>query len=131
MPSKIDRPRATEAQEQEALFDWAMCSMGKWPELGMLFHIANEGKRSPITGAAMVRQGMRRGVPDIFLPVPMDDYHGLFIELKAHGGRATKEQKQWIERLRGQGYAAEICYGWDKAREIIEIYLKGAYGWKI
>lgn len=122
-------PCASEAQEQEALFEWAERAAGRWPTLALMYHIPNEGKRSPRQGAAMVRQGLKSGFPDICLPVPMDDYHSLYIELKAMNGRASKDQKRWIAALREQGHAAEICHGWDAARELIEKYLKGAYGW--
>lgn len=115
----------TEAEEQTTLFQWVKAVKGKIPELELLFHIANEGKRSYANGAAMKQAGLRRGVPDLFLPVPREDKHGLFIELKrTKGSRVSADQLAWIDSLRQQNYQAEICYGWLEAVKAIEQYLK-------
>ena len=119
-------PTATEAQEQEWLFHWALLESVKWPELRLMYHIPNEGKRSVRGGAAMKRQGLRAGVPDICLPVPRGGCHGLYIELKReHGGRISAEQTEWMERLTAQGYQASLCHGWRAAAEAIEQYMRG------
>jgi hypothetical protein len=118
-------PQATEAQEQEALFRWIAFAAGQRPALRMMYHIPNEGKRSATLGAAMKRQGLRPGVPDLCLPVAAGGQHGLYIELKARNGKASESQKQWLEDLRDQGYAAEICHGWEAAKVTIENYLGG------
>lgn len=119
-----DTPR--ESTEQELLFRWADLAAGKHPELRMLYHIPNEGKRSPVTGARMRAEGLRRGVPDICLPVPRHPFHGLYIELKRrYGSKTTEEQRGWIEALNRCGYRAVVCKGWDEAREEILRYLGG------
>ena len=123
-------PRAsggpTEAQEQEALFRWAAYSRGKYPALELLYHIPNEGQRSGFTGYRMKLQGLRRGVPDICLPVPSGRFAALYIELKRRkDGRVSEEQKGWIAALNRVGCRAVVCRGWDEAREEIERYLGG------
>jgi hypothetical protein len=51
-------------------------------------------------------------------------YHGLWLELKRRsGGRVIPEQREWIHRLRGQGYRAEVARGWEEARDSILDYL--------
>lgn len=68
--------------------------------------------------------GVKSGVPDIFLPVPRGGFHGLWIEMKrVRSGRVTPAQKDWVERLNGQGYAAHICYGWEQASKLILDYI--------
>jgi hypothetical protein len=57
------------------------------------------------------------------LPVPAGRHHGLYIELKAQGGRVSDEQKEWIAALRAQGYRAEVCVGADAAWGVICEYL--------
>lgn len=39
-------------------------------------------------------------------------------------GKPTKEQLQWIERLKSEGYCAEICYGFDAAWKLVQEYMK-------
>ena len=39
-------PEPEEDVEQMCLFRWAKASEGKWPELKLMFHIPNGGKRS-------------------------------------------------------------------------------------
>lgn len=116
----------SEHDEQTALIDWTVLMHTKWPELKLFFHIPNEGKRSPAAALRLLSEGMKRGVPDNFLPVPRGRYHGLWIELKrTKNSSATKEQKQWIEDLNAQGYMAVVCKGWEAASKVIEKYLEG------
>lgn len=119
-------PALTESQEQQRLFQWARMSAGRYPELRLLYHIPNEGKRSRTNGRRMVAEGMKKGVPDLCLPVARGGKHGLYIELKReHGGRATPEQRGWLRELAAEGYAAELCEGWEAAAEVIRGYLGG------
>lgn len=113
-----------EGMEQEALFQWANMMSAKFPALKMLYHIPNGGTRNKLEAACLKRQGVKAGVPDIHLPVPAGKFHSLYIELKAGNNKPTKEQIEWIENLRRQGNAAEVCVGWIQAAELIEKYLK-------
>ena len=45
----IKLPIPTESQEQIALFQWAKSVQGKYPELRLLHHIPNGGKRRGYT----------------------------------------------------------------------------------
>lgn len=119
-------PVPTESNEQQTLFEWARRMQGKWPELALLYHIPNEGKRSARTGARLKAEGLKSGVPDICLPVPKGEYHGLYIELKRRkNARVTTEQLEWVERLAAQGYVAAVCRGCDEAISLITNYLNG------
>lgn len=119
-------PVPTETAEQQTLFEWARMMSGKWPELELLYHIPNEGKRSHKTGARMKAEGLRRGVPDICLPVARGGHHGLYIEMKrVKNSKVTKEQFEWIEALVAQGYVAAVCRGCDEAISLITSYLSG------
>lgn len=114
----------TEAQEQRFLFQWAGLAEQQYPELKLLHHIPNGGKRDVRTAANLKKEGVKAGVPDICLPVAKDAYYGLYIELKVGKNKPSIKQKEWIEALKEQGYKVEVCYGWIKAREVIETYLK-------
>ena len=43
----------TESVEQQHLFQWARMASGKWPELELMYHIPNEGKRTRAGGGRM------------------------------------------------------------------------------
>lgn len=115
----------TEEDEQRTLFEWVKLQEGTHPELKLLFHVPNEGKRSYVTGGRMKAAGLKKGVPDLWLPVPKGRYHGLVIELKREkGGRVSDEQMEWIKALTINGYRAVIAFGWDAARKEIADYLR-------
>ena len=124
MSIKGERNAAREAIEQIKLFNWITFAKAATPELDMLYHIPNGGTRNKIEAANFKRQGVRAGVPDLCLPVACGNYHGLYIELKYGKNTPTKKQKDWLQRLRAQGYAAEVCYGWEQAKHVLEKYLK-------
>lgn len=117
-------PVPTEEEEQETLFMWAESKTGKFPELELLYHITNEGKRNPITGARLRAQGLKKGFPDICLPVARGGKHALYIEMKrTEGGKVGAEQEKWLRALAAEGNAAYVCFGWIEAAEVIEDYL--------
>ena len=110
--------------EQEHVFLWASMEERAYPELAMLYAIPNGGKRAIKTAVALKKQGVKRGVPDMCLPVSRGGYHGLYIELKRQkGGRVSDEQREWIAALNTQGYKAIICHGAEEAIEQIRGYL--------
>lgn len=114
----------TEAQEQKALFEWAEWAKHRYPELALLYHIANEGRRSYALGREMKAQGLRSGVPDICLPVPRGGYGALYIEMKRRkDSRLSDNQRGWINGLNRAGNRAVVCKGWEAARQEIETYL--------
>ena len=87
-------------------------------------HIANEGKRSVAYAARLKRIGMRKGFPDLFIPIASGGHHGLFIELKSMTGRLTPAQKWWLAELNHEGYRAVMCRGSDEAIDVIRKYMK-------
>ena len=114
----------TEAEEQATLFSWATMKSGKYPELKLLFHIPNGGQRSKSEAARFKAEGVKPGVPDIFLPVARGHWNGLFIELKRQkGGKISPAQRKWQEELLRHGYISTIACGWKDAAKIIEDYL--------
>ena len=114
-----------EADEQKAIFEWIGYSIGRFPELKLCMHIPNGGYRNPREAHNLRLQGVKSGVPDLFLPVAKRGYHGLFIELKRKkGGRLSEDQKQWLDDLFEQGYLAVRCDGADEAIGMLERYLE-------
>jgi hypothetical protein len=126
--------RSTEHDIQSALFAWAELASDRWPELKLMFAIPNGGKRekrqdkkgrwfSP-TAQKLKREGVKAGIPDIFLPCARGGSHGLFIEMKAPDGKVTPKQKRAQELLRRAGYAVIVCYSLESAATLITWYLE-------
>lgn len=115
----------SESQEQINLFKWAGFASCKYPELDLMYHIPNGGKRDLGTAIKLKAEGVKAGVPDIHLPVARGGYIGLYIELKAGKNKATDNQKGWLERLAKQGHRTCVCYGWESASEVLIKYLEG------
>lgn len=119
----------SEHSQQAALFCWAQQNFKRHPELKYMFSIPNGEARSVVTGARLKAAGVKRGVPDIFLPIMISrgpiKYGGLFIEMKQEGGGSglSKEQYQYLIYLEKAGYRCEQCNGWQEAVKVIEEYL--------
>lgn len=113
----------SEHDEQCCLVSWARLYEEEHPELKLLHAIPNGGWRSKRTAALLHLEGVKAGVPDLCLPAPRAPWHGLYIEMKVKGGHVRKEQREWIQDLRDQGYRVEVCYGWEAARDAILDYL--------
>lgn len=126
-PKKAKKPEPqvpTESQEQQMLFNWAAWQRGKYPELALMYHTPNGGRRSKAEAGRFKAEGVKSGVPDIFLPVARGGYHGLYIELKRQrGGKASDTQKDWVKALGEQDYLVHVCKGWEAASKVIIEYL--------
>ena len=115
----------TESQHQANIFKWSLqpSIRSKYPCLKLLYHTANERNCSAAEGANLKRQGVKKGVPDLHLPVARGPYHSLYIELKTETGNEMKEQTWWREELTAQGNFSSVCHGWEAAVRTIEWYL--------
>lgn len=103
--------------------------MKVYPDLEMLFAVPNGGHRHPSVAKKMKAEGVKPGIPDIFLDVARKGFHGLRIELKAPAGPNAKPgalSAEQLERLTAygeRGYLAVACWGWAAARDTIVNYL--------
>jgi hypothetical protein len=89
-----------------------------------MYAIPNGSLRNLITAVKLKREGVKRGVPDVFMAVPRQGFHGLFIEMKYGKNKLTTEQKEFIAFAESEGYKCAVCYSWSAAKEVIEEYLK-------
>jgi VRR-NUC domain len=122
-PSTTPLLTPREADELMALARWVTLKSGTFSELCLLFHIPNGEWRHPVTARRLQLSLVRPGVPDLFLPVPRGEYHGLFIELKVGARKPTAQQSLFLAQLAAHGYRAVVCHGWDAARQELEQYL--------
>ena len=117
----------TESQAQKLLIKWSQqpSVREKYPCLSMLHHIPNGGKRDAIEGKHLKEMGVKAGVPDLHLPVPMRGYHSLYIEMKVGRNKTSPVQEWWIEHLREMGNKVVVCYGYEAAAAELLKYLEG------
>lgn len=116
----------SESAHQKAVIQW--CSMNK--EAGLIFAIPNGTHIKSHQGRAKAKaEGLKKGVPDLMLPIPRHGFNGLFIEMKkpkddkSPAGRPSREQLKWLDDLAEQGYMTALCVGSDAAITVIEGYL--------
>lgn len=95
-----------------------------WPELRWFAHWPNGGHRSKKVAAQLKAEGVRRGPPDYWFPVPRGGFAGLVIELKQlDAGRPTKEQREWLAHLASAGWHTAVAHGWEQAFAVLRDYL--------
>lgn len=117
------KPVISEDAIQAQVITWARRQSKVYPELSWLFHVPNGGQRHAAVAAKLRGQGVKPGVPDLFLPVPRFGCHGLWIEMKTQDGRLSKEQKDWIAYLTAAGYQAKVCRSLEDALAALTAYL--------
>lgn len=137
---KLTAPTASESQEQSAVISWwSSYARTKGIDERLLMASANgavlagDAKHRAIQMARLKRCGFRNGVPDLFLAKPsvwrpdggfhIDVFHGLWIELKRIGGKATPAQIEMADVLRRAGYCCVIAEGAQEAIRAIRAYL--------
>ncbi len=57
--------KRSEASEQITLIQWCDINRCKYPELGLIFHIPNGGKRNKLEAIKLKKEGVKAGVPVI------------------------------------------------------------------
>ena len=92
---------------------------------GCFFSVPNGGRRDTVTGAILKAEGALAGVADLFLSVPNNVHHGLYVEMKTRKGRQQDSQKAFQKAVEAQGYRYEICRSLDDFIALIKDYLNG------
>lgn len=130
-PAKKRRAKApgepSESQIQQQIMKWwALHCLSCALDERLLMAFPLQGLRTKANGARMKAEGMRAGTPDMFLAVPRNRYHGLWIELKRPSGRPTATQKAMLTLLDLKGgYVASTAFGFDDCQRLIVAYLNG------
>jgi hypothetical protein len=94
-----------------------------------LFAIPNGGERHIAVAAKLKAEGVRAGIPDMMLAIPMvfakvEFRHGLFIEHKMPGNGLSEKQSAASERLARRGYRAVVSYSAVQTQLAIMDYLQ-------
>ena len=121
---RTKRNAQPEAIEQAKVIAWARANENNYPYLWMLHSSLNGVKMTKAQAGRAIAQGMLSGVPDLFLPVPKNGYHGLFIEMKYGSNKVTENQEKFLQNAANVGYAISVCYSAQEAIKRIEDYYK-------
>ena len=112
----------TEHDEQTALFQLIDMLRPKYPVLWCVFAIPNGGHRHIKVASAIKKEGGLAGVWDVQVCVAVNEYCGLWIEMKFGKNKLTDTQKEFRESV-GNAYKWEVCYSWIEAANVIGEYL--------
>ena len=118
------RPVASEHAEQVAVIQWwdRACRVYGFPPY-VLMAIPNAGKRSYAAAAWMKAEGLRSGVPDMFLAIPRVALGGLWIEMKRGKNKPDAKQEEVMAYL-SLRYAVRVCYSAEEAIATIKEWMK-------
>ena len=117
--------KSSESLEQQKFIQWCELSKNKYKDLDMIYAIPNGGSRHKLEAVKLKREGVKSGIPDLHLPVALNGYNGLYIEMKHGKNKTSVNQDKWITRLNKNGYLALVAYEFEGAKEIIEKYYGG------
>lgn len=116
---------STEAEQQKQLIAWCntMSLYKGYEDLALIYHCPNGGSRNKLEAMNLKCEGVKPGVPDLFLPVARGGFFGLYIEMKWGKNKTTDLQNKWLTELANQGYYCVVCRGFAEAREELEKYI--------
>lgn len=106
---------ATEREIQQAVCEYLDAQ-------GVPYYAVPNGQYRP---GQRPEAGMQKGVPDLCIPVPSDDYGALYIELKRPGRYTRPAQRKWLDRLTSAGNACTVCRSVDGVADTVQEYLDG------
>ncbi len=120
-----------EAKEQQRLFTELECYVDKIPSVAFIYATPNGRFRNIQTAVKLKREGQKRGVPDVCIPLTgKNNEPGAYLELKFGKNKCSPEQLKYIEFLRSQGYVVSVEYSWFDGLHFILKYLGVKPKWK-
>jgi hypothetical protein len=90
----------------------------------LVYAIPNGGFRHFSTAKRLKAEGVVSGIPDLFIPSPMGEYHGLYIEMKYGYNKPSEAQKKIMAYLTKKGYLCVVCWSLDEFMQTINNYYK-------
>lgn len=83
------------------------------------------GQRTAIQQGILKAEGAKAGTNDIFIALPLNGFHGFWLEVKTEKGRATENQKDFQKAMKARGYHCVFGYGLDDCKQKITEYMEG------
>ena len=93
-----------ESLEQQIVVRWAELSKMQYPELKWLHAIPNGCGIALPTRVRMQKEGVKSGVPDLFLPVARHGYYGFYLEMKWGDNKLSPEQLDFMSFIGVNNY---------------------------
>lgn len=88
-----------------------------------IFSVPSGGRRDLKEAVRLKAEGLCAGVPDLFLAIPVEPYHGIFLEFKAATGSLSLAQRTWHTRLSSLGYQVAVPRSAEEGIRIVKDYL--------
>lgn len=98
----------TEHHLQAAFFDWVFIKQKTDPRYQWIFAVPNGGARHIATAVKLKREGVRRGVLDVIIPIASKGYVGAVIEFKVGKNKASPEQECWLKHFESQNWLTTV-----------------------
>ena len=95
-----------------------------YPEAKFIHAIPNGARVNIGQAVKLKKQGLLSGVPDVFVPLPTFDHHGLYIEFKVPRGKLSQAQKEFSYHCDDYSYLHLVCYSARDAVAAVRKYLR-------
>jgi len=105
-----------EHQIQVAIVNY--CKYNRIP----IFAIPNGGHRYYSVAIKLKKEGVVSGVADLFVYQPMNQYSGLFIEVKYEYNKQSENQKVFEKNVKQLGYQYKLVYSLDDFIKVWDEY---------
>lgn len=129
-PEQVLGKSTTEHSHQAAYFCWLQNNKHLQPGFEFAYAVPNGGQRGKREAARLVAEGVKRGVPDVVVPIPCGQYHGLYIEFKKPSmeksmkGTVTEpDQIRYRDYLISQNYGHFVAFSYLQAIDATIKYL--------
>lgn len=116
-----------EHEEQVKFTHWANVKKDELPQLAALYAVPNQAVRTSKVASYMIHEGLKAGIPDMFLAYAASNCHGLYIEFKFGRGLLSPAQAIWRKRLMDNGYGYIVPYSFEDAVRETLLYLVNEY----
>lgn len=114
----------TESQIQKECVAWFRRT---YPNIEQLFFaVPNGGARNAWTAKIMKDEGVRSGVADLILQVPIGGYASLCIEMKTPKGKQSKRQKEYERKAKEMKNKYVVCHSLEEFQKTVTEYIKGS-----
>lgn len=112
----------TESQIQKQCVEWFRKT---YPGIEPLFFaVPNGGARNAWTAKIMRDEGVRAGVADLILQIPMGGYASLAIEMKTPVGRQSQSQKEYERLAKRMRNKYVVCRSLEEFQKAVKEYIE-------